>query len=1054
MFGQPHNSSPFATPGNNTITPFASSPATPAFGSPATATGGLFGGSTTASSSTGFGMTSGQTNGFGSFGSPTATSTSSGFGGFASPTPAPTFGASASSAPTLPFAHSAQTNNGGRFGSATTTPANSGGLFSNGNTAAGAFGPTSTTSGFGGLGSNQPATTGFGSSQVTQASTFGVPSPSTGIFGSSTLKVSGFGSTTTPAFGSPAPGSTGLFANTTTTPAPTTGCLFGSSSPNTSKLTGTCAHPYQVTTTLDGNSQIHIQAITGMAVYENRSLEELRYEDYLSGNRGSMGQKQQQTAGAFGNSPVSPALSNGFGLSNTNSMFASAPSSSGLGLFGSPAPAFSNTSFGTPSVPPVFGASSTVPTNSTNTFGQVTNSNNGGLFGLTPATSSNSANGESSFGSVTTTKSTATSGSLFGSINAPANRDLFTCAKSVSTSGNSSSLFGPTHAPTTGVQFGSLFAPSINNPLSGSGSTSAPVMGGLFGSVSTPAASNKLFGSSTPGFGIASASSSGELFGTPAAIGLGTSGTSSQGVVGTSIQPTSVAGSGFLFGSNNQSKLSTGGLFSSGTPAPFVGGSFNNTSAPCFPTSTTNFTPSCDTSFGFSQPTPKFAPLLIAPMSLDAMLAQQLAAVEKQKKNLTLLDSWRTSPDSLTPNVTPSSFFEKNSCGKKYLKTYTSSLSACYISSVNRSTAKIRPRGFSKILTTNNGDIPGKLSTGVTDSMGIFLSANSNLSMSTKNLVIKPGVLSLKPKMKLVFKGESDVHGINNQVRGNDDGEKKNNKILSFNHNEDVSIPDLKCLATKTRSSLVMSPSHHTTTSTSHLSPVPTSSEHSTYLKKSSSEKKKSTYINKNSHEFYKQVVGHSLNVEGLVLKSTTTLRKNDESYPIVPKLTKEGYTVVPTIEELTSMSESNLAVVSGFSVSRSGYGSIAWDGAVDVRYVDLDMSISIEDKDVAVYDVEERNGTKPCIGSKLNRSAVVTLFNVFPQDGGRNATVETKEKFKRKIFKSSKKMGTEHLMYDVDSGVWKFRVKHFSRFNFVRGRLGTIPSPVKQETINTDRTI
>ena len=55
--------------------------------------------------------------------------------------------------------------------------------------------------------------------------------------------------------------------------------------------------------------------------------------------------------------------------------------------------------------------------------------------------------------------------------------------------------------------------------------------------------------------------------------------------------------------------------------------------------------------------------------------------------------------------------------------------------------------------------------------------------------------------------------------------------------------------------------------------------------------------------------------------------------------------------------------------------------GRVDVRGVDLDRDVRICERDgppeVEVYDDDD--ASKPAVGSKLNRPAIVTLLNVGP---------------------------------------------------------------------------
>lgn len=54
------------------------------------------------------------------------------------------------------------------------------------------------------------------------------------------------------------------------------------------------------------------------------------------------------------------------------------------------------------------------------------------------------------------------------------------------------------------------------------------------------------------------------------------------------------------------------------------------------------------------------------------------------------------------------------------------------------------------------------------------------------------------------------------------------------------------------------------------------------------------------------------------------------------PKLDLEEYVTKPPMSELAAMGEDALRAVSGFVVSRQGYGSIAWKEPVDLRGVDI----------------------------------------------------------------------------------------------------------------------
>ena len=364
------------------------------------------------------------------------------------------------------------------------------------------------------------------------------------------------------------------------------------------------------------------------------------------------------------------------------------------------------------------------------------------------------------------------------------------------------------------------------------------------------------------------------------------------------------------------------------------------------------------------------------PPSAEAILAQQLAAVENQKKQLELLDAWRGNPPSGS-KVVPTSQYDAdygsdwNGGGESYAA--SSSALLCY-RAAPRSTAKIRPRGY-----TPTKNSPVTLSLGKKTGSPI-LSPNRFVGSATKTLFIKPNSLTPKPKTRLLL------------TNGVSTGDSSAAAVVK-SPNADVPTQELT------------SP---TLTNGSQPKPIDSTSPQMARGSPSSP-----------AHDFYRQVV------DGRSPSASSPLQAEKQ---FVPKLTKAGYDVYPSIADLEAMSEADLAAVTGFKVERQGYGSVRWDGAVDVRGVDLDAVVVIEYKNVSVYDEAEEKGEKPQQGSKLNRPAVITMHGIYPKDGA-ESSAEAKEKLKRKIEKSTKKMGAELLSFEEDSGVWMFRVGHFSRY-------------------------
>ncbi|KAF7651897.1 hypothetical protein LDENG_00104090 [Lucifuga dentata] len=261
------------------------------------------------------------------------------------------------------------------------------------------------------------------------------------------------------------------------------------------------------------------QCITAMKEYENKSLEELRLEDYQAGRKGLSNPMAAATGSLFGTATATPSAT--------------------TGLFGSTAP---NTNFSFGQTKNTFGAS-------TGGFGTTT----GGLFGTQNVPQANSL--FKPFGQATTAQST---GFSFGNTNTMGQANT-----------SSMGLFGNT-APS---QSGGLFGTAQTSAATGfaTGTSLFPNTG--FGNV---ASQQNLFGNKTAGFGTTTTSApSFGLFGNKPALSLGTvTNTSTFGLganpAGGSLfgskPATGGLGAGFgaavgtgqtsLFG-NNQNKLGT-----------------------------------------------------------------------------------------------------------------------------------------------------------------------------------------------------------------------------------------------------------------------------------------------------------------------------------------------------------------------------------------------------------------------------------------------------------------------------------------------------------------
>ncbi|KAM4544989.1 nuclear pore complex protein Nup98-Nup96 isoform 2-T3 [Odontesthes bonariensis] len=417
----------------------------------------------------------------------------------------------------------------GGFGTSSTFGQQNAGFGTAGGFGTSAFGTTANTGGLFGTTQNKPGGL-FGSSTFSQPATsstnagfgFGAPSAaSTSLFGSTaTGTSSGLFSQQNNAFGANKPTSFGSFGtstssgglfgatNTAANPFGGSSSLFGGAGFSATQQPGTTVKfnpPTGSDTMVKAGVTTSIntkhQCITAMKEYENKSLEELRLEDYQAGRKGPTNPMAPATAGLFGG--------------------ATATSSAATGLFGSTAP---NTSFSFGQNKSTFGAAP-------GGFGAAT----GSLFGQ--PTQQPAASLFKPFSQPTTAQST---GFSFGNTNTMGQANTSSMGLFGNTAASQASgLFGPAQTSAAATGFGA-----------GAGLFGQPNAG--FGNVGTQPS---LFGNKTAGFGTTttSAPSFGTgtgLFGNKPALTLGTgTNTSTFGFGGNTV------GAG-LFGN----KTTTGGL--------------------------------------------------------------------------------------------------------------------------------------------------------------------------------------------------------------------------------------------------------------------------------------------------------------------------------------------------------------------------------------------------------------------------------------------------------------------------------------------------------------
>lgn len=981
---------------------------------------------------------------FGSFNS--GTSTASPFGGFK-----PTTGTSAFGAPPA-------------FGAATSTqPTTGGGLFGSTNTTGGLFGgstASTSTSGFGastsgfGFGATQPATGGlFGNTSTVGGGLFGNTHNQTAFAAKPTGF--GFGSTSTTGattgglFGSTPSTGTGLFGQQTNTLGG--GGLFsnnaaGGFGQQQSTATGTAHVKYNPVVGTDvvvksGTSQtvnIKHHCITCMKEYENKSLEELRLEDYVAGRKGN-------TSGVFGgfqpqaeNKPLFGGST--FGQPATTS----APSVFGgsalgtTGAFGTQNSSFSfaNNAQNTTNTTGLFGANKPA-------FGATSTTGGTGLFGATTTQAPTFGTNTSTFGFGTNTQNQQQStGLLFGAAK-PA-QPAFGASPATSGFGTfgSGGVFGAkTQPPTFGTQ-----APAFGSMTSGGfGTNTSTASGGLFGGQNTG------FGKPTtaPTFGFGSTPQTG--LGTGLGGGLGSNTFQAKPAATAFGQMTNTP---FAQPANNT-------LFKTGLDTSLGGGIFGNN---------TSLTGGMGLGMQNNQNT-----------ALNNSLSGSSAAGNVHEQILTL--AARPYGDSpLFKDLLPDSSTTAEDVLKPTNPAAVQAVLDRTGSSQYRVTSPVGPR---LALTPRSALQHDKKSLfdGLEES-DASLEDKLSLKPSRKRLVLRPNHRANESHQDSVDRSSNDnARSMEEPPRSNgapheagsdqpnvDEVDRRQDEFGSLKdagRQADVSAgsdkhgswlsgskmwndkerpidgeptprlypnidKDIQAQVTERRASwLTTKPLRKPLTNN------PESAEHSV---------RELGVRGDSSHD--------KENVDTLSVSEEENVSPREAPpHPTGVKLTRPGYYTIPTLDEMIAyMRPDGTCVVPHLTIGRKNYGNVYYDTEIDVAGMDLDSLVHFLNKEVIIYPDESE---KPPLGEGLNRRAIVTLDRVWPRDKSEKRPITDPERLAKmeyewKLRRVCDKHNTKFIEYRPSSGSWVFRVEHFSKYGLTDSdEDDDVPELMKRQLVN-----
>lgn len=158
------------------------------------------------------------------------------------------------------------------------------------------------------------------------------------------------------------------------------------------------------------------------------------------------------------------------------------------------------------------------------------------------------------------------------------------------------------------------------------------------------------------------------------------------------------------------------------------------------------------------------------------------------------------------------------------------------------------------------------------------------------------------------------------------------------------------------------------------------------------------------------------------------------KSTPPIPQIDPQPgeYWMKPSIEELSKLSKDQLRSVSGFSVGRRRCGHVEFNEPVDLTLNPLEAIFKkfalIEVRSLTVYP---DSNLKPSRGQGMNVPSTIFLQNSWPRQLDRKTPLHEKSgpRFNKHVDRLRKVTGTEFVRYEKDTGIWVFKVPHFTTY-------------------------
>ena len=143
---------------------------------------------------------------------------------------------------------------------------------------------------------------------------------------------------------------------------------------------------------------------------------------------------------------------------------------------------------------------------------------------------------------------------------------------------------------------------------------------------------------------------------------------------------------------------------------------------------------------------------------------------------------------------------------------------------------------------------------------------------------------------------------------------------------------------------------------------------------------------------------------------------------------TPQQYWTSPTIKDIQAMSHADRKKVEGFTVGRVGVGQVKFVPPIDMTSLPIDEIVGkLVQLDIRNCTVYPDKTVKPKVGSGLNVPAVISLDNSWPRARGNKGPM----KLQKHINGLKKVPDTTFVSYEQSTGIWSFRVEHFTTYAF-----------------------